>query len=92
MDCRCLAAVALVHRIMTDSNSPKPRRRLLRRQDDGVDSEVAMRELSFVTLIAGLVIGAAFIVAYHFVRPAPPNSFVNLTGHPAGAYHLFTQR
>jgi len=72
---------------MTDPNYQK-----LRRQDDGVDSEVAVRELSFVTLIAGLVVGAAFLVAYHFVRPAPPNSFVISTGNPAGAYHLFAQR
>lgn len=61
-----------------------------RRPDAG--GEIAYRELSIVTLIAALIIGAAFLIAYRFVRPAPPGSFVISTGNEAGAYHLFAQR
>lgn len=55
-------------------------------------SSIAVRELSIVTLIGALIIGAAFLIAYRFVRPAPPSSFVISTGNEAGAYHLFGQR
>lgn len=55
-------------------------------------SSIAFRELSIVTLIGALIIGAAFLIAYRFVRPAPPSSFVISTGNEAGAYHLFGQR
>ncbi len=80
---------------MTPENkTPAKRRRhwLRRSHEDGVESEVAVRELSFVTLIAAVIIGIAFLIAYRFVRPAPPDSFVISTGNPAGAYHLFAQK
>lgn len=76
-----------------DPKSRKPRWRWLRRKpEDGIESAVALRELSFVTLIAALTIGIAFFIAYRFVRPAPPDSFVISTGNEGGAYHLFAQR
>ncbi len=80
---------------MTDPTSPKPHNRWQRllpwRHDDGIETGGG-RELSFVTLIAALIIGAAFLAAYHFVRPAPPNTFVISTGSPDGAYHAYAQR
>ena len=66
--------------------------RLRRRRDDMEDASVSMRELAFVILVAVVVVGAAFMIAYRFVRPAPPNHFVISTGDPSGAYHLFAKR
>jgi len=67
--------------------------RLLRRHSDDMDTaNVSVRELAFVILIAVVVVGAAFMIAYRFVRPAPPNHFVISTGNESGAYHLFAQR
>ena len=85
---------------MTDPTSKKPSTRwqhllrlLCRRDKDHVEgTAVSYRELSIVTLIAALIIGAAFLIAYRFVRPAPPSSFVISTGNEAGAYHLFGER
>ncbi len=85
---------------MTDPTSKKPSSRwqhllrlLCRRDKDHVEgAAVSYRELSIVTLIAALIIGAAFLIAYRFVRPAPPGSFVISTGNEAGAYHLFGER
>lgn len=67
--------------------------RLLRRRSDDMDTaNVSVRELAFVILVAVIVVGAAFMIAYRFVRPAPPNHFVISTGNESGAYHLFAQR
>jgi TRAP transporter TAXI family solute receptor len=67
--------------------------RLLRRRSGDMDTtNVSVRELAFVTLVAVVVVGAAFMIAYRFVRPAPPNHFVISTGNESGAYHLFAQR
>jgi len=81
---------------MTDPNTQKPRSKWLRllpwrQNDDGAEGDGG-RELSFITLIGALIIGAAFLAAYHFVRPAPPGALVISTGSPEGAYHLFGQR
>lgn len=65
----------------------------LRRRGDGMDgADVSVRELAFVIVVAAIVIGTAFFIAYRFVRPAPPDHFVISTGNEAGAYHLFAQR
>ncbi len=82
---------------MTDPTSPQPRKRwqhLLpwRNHADDVGDSVSVRELSLVALIAALIIGTAFLIAFRFVRPAPPGSFVISTGNAAGAYHLFAER
>jgi TRAP transporter TAXI family solute receptor len=67
--------------------------RLLRpRSGDADSSNVSVRELAFVILVAVVVVGSAFMIAYRFVRPAPPNHFVISTGNESGAYHLFAQR
>ncbi|MBX9903588.1 MAG: ABC transporter substrate-binding protein [Burkholderiales bacterium] len=72
-------------------SEPSPKKTLrLRLRVPG--SSIAYRELSIVTLIGALIIGAAFLIAYRFVRPAPPSSFVISTGNEAGAYHLFGER
>lgn len=80
---------------MSDPTPQKPRRwlQLLSWRRNTVSADgVAVRELSIVTLVAVLIVGAAFLIAYRFVRPAPPGSFVISTGNAAGAYHLFAGR
>lgn len=39
-----------------------------------------------------LVIVLAFVVAYQFVRPAPPRRIVMATGDPSGAYAAYAER
>ena len=66
---------------------------LLRLFHQGDESEeVAVREFVLVAAVALLIIGLAFWVAFHFVRPAPPHEFVISTGSDSGAYHIFGQR
>ncbi len=81
---------------MTNPAPKKPAKRWwrkLRRGSDGVAAEaIALRELLIVILIGAVIIGGAFMIAFHFVRPAPPNRFVISTGYETGAYHLFGQR
>ena len=80
---------------MTDPTPQKPKRWLQRlpwRRNTVTADGVAVRELSIVTLVAVLIVGIAFLIAYRFVRPAPPGSFVISTGNVAGAYHLFAGR
>jgi TRAP transporter TAXI family solute receptor len=81
---------------MTDpapKKTKKPWWRRLRRSSDGVAAEtIALRELLIVILFGAVIIGGAFMSAFHFVRPAPPNRFVISTGYESGAYHLFGQR
>jgi len=69
------------------------RRWLLRLFHSGSETEeVAVREFVLVAAVALLIIGLAFWVAFHFVRPAPPHEFVISTGSDSGAYHAFGQR
>lgn len=82
---------------MTAPESRKDRSlwfRLLRRHHDdvGVGEAVSVRELLIVALVAALIIGAAFLIAFRFVRPAPPGSFVLSTGAAGGAYQVFGER
>lgn len=74
---------------MNETNQKKKSLRLRLRTTGGA---VAYRELSIVTLIAALIIGAAFLITYRFVRPAPPGSFVISTGNEAGAYYMYGER
>jgi TRAP transporter TAXI family solute receptor len=41
---------------------------------------------------AALLVVVAFVVAYQFIKPAPPDRVVMATGSPEGAYHAFAQR
>jgi TRAP transporter TAXI family solute receptor len=41
---------------------------------------------------AALVVIVAFVVAYQFIQPAPPDRVVMATGSPEGAYHAFARR
>lgn len=43
-------------------------------------------------LPAILLVVAAFVVAYQFVKPAPPDRLVVATGSTGGAYHAFARR
>ncbi len=80
---------------MTDPTPQKPRSKWKSLWPWGHKDDLETgggHELSFVTLISALIVGAAFLAAYHFVRPAPPNTLVISTGRMDGAYHLFGQR
>ncbi len=50
------------------------------------------RELVKTFLPAVLLAVAAFLVAYQFVDPAPPDRLVMATGNEQGAYYLFAQK
>ncbi len=50
------------------------------------------RDLLVAVLPALLLIIAAFAVAYHFVKPAPPKKIVMATGKREGGYAYFGQR
>lgn len=39
-----------------------------------------------------LLVIVAFVLAFQFIKPAPPDRVVMATGSPEGAYHLFAQR
>jgi len=66
---------------------------LLRLFHRGSETEqVAVKEFVLVAAVAVLVIGLAFWVAFHFVRPAPPNQFAIATGSRSGAYCFFAER
>lgn len=41
---------------------------------------------------AGLLVIAAFVLAYQFIQPAPPRHVVMATGESVGAYHAFAKR
>ena len=41
---------------------------------------------------AALLVILAFVVAYQFIKPAPPDRVVMATGSAEGAYHAFAQR
>jgi len=82
---------------MANSNPSRPKnfleRWLLRLFHRGRETEeVAVREFVLVAAVALLVIGVAFWIAFHFVRPAPPNEFVISTGSKSGAYYYFARR
>jgi TRAP-type uncharacterized transport system substrate-binding protein len=55
-------------------------------------STVSPRDAAIIGIPALFVILAAFWIAYQFVKPAPPNSFVMSTGSEEGAYHAFGLR
>ncbi|MCG6965102.1 MAG: ABC transporter substrate-binding protein [Chromatiaceae bacterium] len=41
---------------------------------------------------AALLVIAAFVLAFQFIKPAPPSHVVMATGAPEGAYHAFAKR
>lgn len=56
------------------------------------DEAVALQEFLLLGLVATLIVGLAFWIAFRFVRPAPPHNFVLTTGSESGAYHLYGKR
>ena len=80
------------------SIDPFPRKNLLERwllrlfHGGSESEEVAVREFVLVAAAALLIIGLAFWIAFHFVRPAPPHGFVISTGSDSGAYHAYGKR
>jgi TRAP transporter TAXI family solute receptor len=55
-------------------------------------SLLSMRDLALVGLPLLALVVAAFWIAYHFVKPAPPDTFVLATGGEEGGYHAMGQR
>ena len=53
---------------------------------------LSMRDLALVGLPLVALVVAAFWIAYRFVKPAPPDTFVLATGREEGAYHAVGQR
>ncbi len=53
---------------------------------------ISRRDLALIGAPALLLVVLAFIIAYQFVKPAPPKSFVLTTGAESGAYHAFAKR
>jgi len=54
--------------------------------------KVSLRDALAIGLPALAVVLIAFWVAYQFVKPAPPDSFVMSTGSEEGAYQSFAKR
>ena len=50
-------------------------------------SHYSLRDLALVGLPLLALVAAAFWIAYRFVKPAPPDTFVLATGREEGAYH-----
>ena len=55
-------------------------------------SQISARDAAIIGIPALLVVLAAFWVAYQFVKPAPPDSFVLSTGREDGAYYSVGKR
>lgn len=52
----------------------------------------SLRDVAFVVLPLSALVVAAFWIAYHYVKPAPPDSFVIATGRSDGAYQAVGRR
>lgn len=55
-------------------------------------SQLSLRDLALVVLPLFALVVAAFWIAYRFVKPAPPDTFVLATGREEGAYHAVGKR
>lgn len=55
-------------------------------------SLLSLRDLFAMTWWIVLIVGIGFVVAWQFVKPAPPNHIVISTGGESGAYYQFAQR
>ncbi|MSQ70825.1 MAG: C4-dicarboxylate ABC transporter substrate-binding protein [Betaproteobacteria bacterium] len=53
---------------------------------------ISKRDLALIVIPVLLAVVLAFVIAYQFVKPAPPDSFVISTGSESGAYHAFAKR
>ena len=53
---------------------------------------VSLRDMFIAWWPAFLVVAAGFVIAYQFVRPAPPDSVVISTGAEDGAYFAYAER
>lgn len=64
----------------------------MRRPSHATDDSPSRRDLLQLALPALIVVIAAFLLAWQFVRPAPPKKIVMSTGAAGGAYHFFGER
>ncbi|MCL2345101.1 MAG: TAXI family TRAP transporter solute-binding subunit [Desulfobulbus sp.] len=55
-------------------------------------SLLSLRDLFATAWWIILIVGVGFIVAWQFVKPAPPSHIVISAGSESGAYYLFAQR
>jgi TRAP-type uncharacterized transport system substrate-binding protein len=52
----------------------------------------AWREQLLIVAPATIAVVVAFVIAFQWVKPAPPSRIVIATGRPDGAYHRFAQQ
>ncbi|MBP8133758.1 TAXI family TRAP transporter solute-binding subunit [Zoogloea oleivorans] len=64
----------------------------MRRPTAATSDTPSRRDLLLFALPALIVVLAAFVLAWQFVRPAPPTKIVMSTGAAGGAYHYFGER
>lgn len=55
-------------------------------------SKISLRDAAVAGLPVIVLVLIAFWIAYQFVKPAPPDSFVMTTGSEDGGYHAFGKR
>ncbi len=53
---------------------------------------LSLRDLFATAWWIFLIVGIGFVVAYQFVKPAPPSRIVITTGAESGAYYQFAKR
>jgi TRAP-type uncharacterized transport system substrate-binding protein len=58
----------------------------------GFLNRAVLREYFWIIAPLGLLVAAAFWLAFQFVEPAPPRSFAMSTGAESGGYHAFGKR
>ena len=59
----------------------------MRSPNHNADDSPSRRDLLLLVLPALVVVIAAFLLTWQFVRPAPPKKIVMSTGAAGGAYH-----
>lgn len=79
------------------ADSPTPREPRARRRHPSVAGifhadRDALKDILITIILPAVAVIAAFWIAAHYVKPAPPDTFVMATGPEGGAYHLFAQR
>lgn len=77
---------------MRDPSLPQPEHRAMQRLIRPKSDSPGRRDLLILALPALLLVVAAFVLAWQFVRPAPPSRIVITTGSAGGAYDYFGQR
>jgi len=73
----------------TPSDPPPAAAAQRKRRLEAFRHRPSLRELCLIWLPTLLLVGGAFWLTYHFVKPAPPDFLAISTGAPDGAYHQY---